>query len=639
MTVNQIVITAALLFIGGLCRGQGDSVNLNKYWAYRERLRNFIYVSPDFDEAGTNIPAERISEDSTTLAWDDGNGAFNHYLSVLATEYRLLKNAGKDYSQTTAHLYYALRSFERLDWVAESKYRADSSQQDGDLNGFFVRNDLDSGFWNKYKKGGTDEYFEQVNIVFGDRQQNSLDNCIHYLESFALINALVDNEYVDGTEINFRQLAKDNTRRIIGNMQQVDAPIPVVDIPGIDTPLADSLYSYTWYLKNPVTGEPIPDRYGSGLDGTMLYASYGFAQSANRILGTDEFGGMRFSRGINRVMLSNPITEIAIKLGVYLKTRLLPLPVKRYADLELSIVSPDWEIVLFDLYKDPEPIKILIFPPDTYIYIPTYITRFSRSKTWGTGWDDYKVRSLCATGNIDIVAGRSPYEVLVKKQRESSVFKYEHLPLIWSVVTNNFDEISEADLQYLRNLLDVAPPEGPYKFLRDGVIEYAQYEWSYATRLVWPEKLGGYSFNGYYNGLDYMLLHNLYTLARLSRPGLVEMTHDEGMETLADKKPKLPTNEASEKFEYIKSITSQPLGDALLVYPNPFQDVLHVDNRSLRELSRMELYTATGGRIEEVLSPPSPSIYLPPRELPEGIYFLKVIASDGEFSYFKVLKE
>jgi hypothetical protein len=140
----------------------------------------------------------------------------------------------------------------------------------------------------------------------------------------------------------------------------------------------------------------------------------------------------------------------------------------------------------------------------------------SACKNWNIGDDDYKMRSLCATGDIDIVAGKSPYEVLINKQRQDPVFKYEHLPLIWSVITDNFAYISSSDRQYIKDLLNCAPACGPYKF---SATEYGNEKWSSPTRLIWPERLGANDtdFLGYYNGLDYMLLHNLYWLANIKQ--------------------------------------------------------------------------------------------------------------------------
>lgn len=429
----KFLLIIIIYFISNNVFSQDDYMNLKKYWSYRERLKKYVYVSHNYTEPGTNIPAERISPDYSTLIWDDGNGAFNQYISVLATEYRLLKTYHQDYSQTIKELYYALKSFERLDTYADMEYRNPKVHKLGDLNGFFRRNDVDSLFWDKYKKGGSHSYFSQQFIDEGDTQQNSLDNCIHYLESFSLVNALVDNEIVDGKEINFKQIVKENTRRIIKNMYHPNDIIPFINIP-----LLDKLHFYSWYLRNPVTGELVPNKYGGGLDGTMLYASYGFKKIADNILQSEEFDEMRFSYEIYRILLLNPITEM--------------------------------------------------------------------------NFDDYKVRALCALGNINIIKELSPYRILIKKQKESKKYIYEQFPFIWSVIYDKTDMINNEERSYIKYLLDAAPFEGPYKILENDSLKYGNVNWSSESRLIWPENLNKNTNLGYYNGLDYMLLHNLYLL-------------------------------------------------------------------------------------------------------------------------------
>ena len=468
-----------------------QDTNEEKYWLYRERLKKFVYVSSNYDEAGTNIPAERISDDETTLYWDDGNGAFNHYLSVLATEYRLLKNQGKDYSQTIKELFYALKSFERLDKGAEPAFRPDHSSKPDALNGFFLRNDVNPDFWEKYKSGGSQSYFGQTIAAYDAALPNSLDNCIHLLESFSLINALVDTETVDGNKVDFKKLARDNTYRIINNMQHPNEPIPVVDFP-----VLKKTYAYTWYIKNTVTGEPVPMRFGSGLDGTMIYVSYGLKKAANRILEADTFTEMKFGYEVCKLILSNPVSEYQLQLSAKRKIGILPLPGIPYFEYAFSIISPE------------KTFTINLGMPAIGITVST------DSKTWNIGQDDYKVRSLCATGNMDIVKKMNPYQVLFKKQMESKIFKYEHFPLIWAVVTNNKSKVEDSNKNYIKNLLDSAPAEGPYKFFKNNGFQYGSYEWSSTSRLVWPESLGerNNKITGYFNGLDYMLLYNLYCL-------------------------------------------------------------------------------------------------------------------------------
>ncbi|HUW06789.1 MAG TPA: T9SS type A sorting domain-containing protein [Williamwhitmania sp.] len=686
-------IALILLLVSSNIYSQSPYQNLKKYWYYRERLKNFVYVSPNFDEAGTNIPAEIISPDKNTISWDDGNGALNQYISVLATEYRLLKNSHQDYSETIKSLYYALKSFERLDKTAESYYRANKEQFDSDLNGFFIRNDATPDFWTKYNKYGINPYFQHTSFDKGDNTQNSLDNCIHYLESFSLVNALVDDETINGININFKQLAQDNTKRILQNMYHPGDPQPIVPVPWIF-----DFYQYTWYLANPVNGGLIPNENGGGRDGTMLYASYGFSKAGNRILGYDAFNEMLFSYEISKALLSHPVGAKELQLGAYLRTTLLPLPLITYMDIVLSFGDE----TVFELIKYPKYIDIGIAK------IPCYVTDASLTNSWKI-LDDYKSRSLCATGDIDIVSGKSPYEVLIQKQNESPVYKYEHFPLIWSVSTNNFAYIKQEDRQYIRNLLDEAPECGPYKIANNNRLEYDDYEWSSPSRLIWPERLGENSFLGYYNGLDYMLLHNLYWLCNFRYPenqefhqyiGIPYMSIARNQITCSSPinsllfhvyliagntvslKPgfsaqakvgkgftaRIATNmtegEVPLNFQKVsltdyqqcsnnlvvnklqvlaKSMSSQNnslehSNQDISVYPNPFSKNINIQNSSSLEISRIEIYNTTGMLIKKVL-PVTDNLNFDLNDLQNGIYFLRVVYCNDSFTNVKIVKQ
>jgi hypothetical protein len=89
---------------------QTDQENLDKYWAYRDRLvRNFLKVGKEQSES-LPMAARRI--DFTTYAetddgilessfyWQDCNIYLGHHMAVLATEYKLLLNADQDTKQT-----------------------------------------------------------------------------------------------------------------------------------------------------------------------------------------------------------------------------------------------------------------------------------------------------------------------------------------------------------------------------------------------------------------------------------------------------------------------------------------------------------------------------------------------------------
>ena len=109
---------------------QTPQKNLEKYWNYRERLREkFIVISQNVEDEGVNIPAGDLY--SNEITWSDGNSIMSHYLSLLSTELYLLKNNGYDYSTTLKELYYAMLAMERLDLYSESHWR----KFKGKLNG------------------------------------------------------------------------------------------------------------------------------------------------------------------------------------------------------------------------------------------------------------------------------------------------------------------------------------------------------------------------------------------------------------------------------------------------------------------------------------------------------------------------
>ena len=160
---------------------QDQQTNLEKYWRYRDRLRNnFVVVDPNVEMPGVNIPIAEVwlscPKDANDppgeyrfIGTGDFNVEFNHYISILATEYRLLSNNGQDVTTTVTELLYAMLAFERIDAYAEMQYRKALNMQDkylnGDINGFFLRGDQSTKFFYQYKEHFFDyepHYFENL---------------------------------------------------------------------------------------------------------------------------------------------------------------------------------------------------------------------------------------------------------------------------------------------------------------------------------------------------------------------------------------------------------------------------------------------------------------------------------------------
>lgn len=119
-----------------------NQANLNKYWHLRHRLVNqFMAVGPN---AGESLPASGRNHNETGfLDWSETPRYVGWYLGVLATEYRLLKNNGQSTDRTLSELYYALRAVIRLDENAEKQWYPSSS---GEINGFLMRDDVPLDF-------------------------------------------------------------------------------------------------------------------------------------------------------------------------------------------------------------------------------------------------------------------------------------------------------------------------------------------------------------------------------------------------------------------------------------------------------------------------------------------------------------
>ncbi len=455
--MKKITILTIFLALYGFTYCQTES-NLSKYWFYRQRLKDkFILLSPN-NEQGTNIPA--ITIDGNTLRWDDGNSSFSHYLGILATEYRLLKNNDKNYTQTLRELKWALKAFDRLDETAEYHYGSSNN-----LNGFFLRDDVDLSFFDKYKKGGSQEHFNTSDFYSQFNNENlkemSQDNVWHLLEGLSLVKTLVDIENVDNETIDFPLWVQNIVYRVIRIMQHENQRYIKKYYLVI---FWEKIY-YSWYIENPVTGNLVSQGSGVDLD-NELWLSGGFAEAGNWITdyGKSQFPNLHYGLsnliaiGNFRTIFENRNGDFSVTLGLF-----------------------------------------------TYTY--------HTSKDW------YSVNSLSTiAGNI---ISNSYDELIYKRNNPIYYGPYDHSPLLYLVLHGKDNPnlnikgsaLYNSEKNYYLDLLNNAPRCGPYKILDNNEnLIYGSVDWSSSSRLVWPENLGENKDLGEYAGLDYMLLYNLYHL-------------------------------------------------------------------------------------------------------------------------------
>ncbi len=478
--------------------------NFNKYWWYRYRLQNDFMLIGDCQ--GCSIPAERrgpMWESQTSgdvlSFWADETSNLGYYIGVLATEYNLLQSSYVDVSKTKEELYYALKAVNRLDENAEYYYRlppppaANYSDppvpaSDGsDLNGFFIRSDIKGDFisntlehpknWEHFNSGKTSSNFV-VNHCRTSLTKDNFENDLPNVESMdQVINLMIGlslaAEYVTDSYngMDLSQEAKNITHRLIMHMKN-SSP-------------------FGWVVKNPVTD----DRVNLGADAWPY--SYGFAQAACNI----------------------------VKDPSDFFTAIEPFACGKYNDAMTVADFP-----LFQTMKD-------------FIYCPQGNSWLNNITLFGHHFEGavpcsgcqelYKAEALAAIGhsyyscypncyNPDLTINNT--NLFLSTQASST--KVEILPLLHQVLHGTGNHISD---NTYKSMLNSAPCVGPYNF---GNCNYGDWEWSAPVRWRQPEERGGgcpghesddpchSNFFGEYNGLDYMLLFNLFSMAKNSESDL-----------------------------------------------------------------------------------------------------------------------
>jgi hypothetical protein len=514
MTI-KFAITLLLIFFNILFVNAKDiDNNLDKYHHYRERLLNeFIVVSPNVEQFGVNIPAVDRKLDSADnvkwISWSDGNSNFHHWLGILATEYRLLKNNKQDYQQTLALLTYTMLALERLDLYAEYLLRKHHNKylvHEGDtlydylllpedINGFLLRDDVSLGFWRQYykhfkselgwyneKKDGTQRYRSVFQKGLIEKQGMSQDNIYQLLQSLAIVKQMLEPESIENIDVKFintiipkyltyKQIISQDTvyfcrwvenlaDRLVLHIRQGHPREEIVLKPFRGNwrarPSSHNIFaimSSRWYIMNPVTDTIV--REGSGEDMGVWMNSYGAAEAGNFLNPSKNYHYDNSEKGLSAYLFKSLV------------------------------------------FKNMRFLKHGGFP------IPDEI-------------DDYMFRTLASIADVNWDNNDYGLFHLLRDKRKK--YTYEHNALILFLLhKDKYKELYspgvsfyEEDKLWYHNLLNLAPKNGPTTDTR--VEDYHPY-WTSSSRLIWPNNDGRKTEVVWdYAGMDYMYLYNLYCL-------------------------------------------------------------------------------------------------------------------------------
>lgn len=147
--MRKTIITIVLFVFTLQGFPQDNYTNLIKYWSYRERLKYFVV--PGIGSAGLScvVTERRTLYPDEELGYADQTQHLGWYIGVLATEYKLLQIYGGDTRKTLKELYYAMEAYKRLDMCESMPFPLWDESIDK-LDGFFMRQDVPNDFCTNY---------------------------------------------------------------------------------------------------------------------------------------------------------------------------------------------------------------------------------------------------------------------------------------------------------------------------------------------------------------------------------------------------------------------------------------------------------------------------------------------------------
>jgi hypothetical protein len=169
---------------------QTEQENLDKYWHYRQRFNQyFMYVG---DKPGESlVVCTRNRGLKPQLCYGQHGVHFGYYLGVLATEYQLLmrNNQPKKADKTLEELYFALLAYEEQMDKCERYWNKEEC-----LDGFFIRENVPIDYLDTNSEIGK-IHFEALNTgLASENIWNADSGCMNGLENGkpAFVNGLYD---------------------------------------------------------------------------------------------------------------------------------------------------------------------------------------------------------------------------------------------------------------------------------------------------------------------------------------------------------------------------------------------------------------------------------------------------------------
>lgn len=479
-----------------------DWAAFNKYWGYRNRLVNDFLVRglgpPSCDQPnGYSLPAEATFINNADIQWSDATVDLGWYMGVLATEYQLLTAAGRPTESTLVELFYAMKAFERLDRKAERLFYPQNGYvncSDYYLNGLFVRDDVgensfleNNRFRDRYTVDGVfkveSDYKNSNNGVLKKNVYPSQDQIAHLFMGFALVKKCLGSATYQG--YNFRTNAMLFADKIASRLEGND---------------------WVGRLEN---GEV----YEHGNTFLDEFTALGVARAAEKITGQSYLLEIDEPNITGWNMYADLIygEDIMDIINFYNHVDFTSALIQSYA-----AVGSSWEYGIVPV-KTILPVPVLsvcfefgIIAYPCLIEIPVEMWSYQLNVPLvdvPLGWHPFELPDLVVNVTSERLAH---YGTNYSQQIFSLLHEYLH------------SESSTISNTTFIDMINSAPCNGPHHKPYYDQNDVGVNGWRAGNRFCRPLNADGWNdydttyTYGEFNGLDYMLLHNLYLLSRNS---------------------------------------------------------------------------------------------------------------------------
>ena len=544
LKINVLLI----IIISNATFAQTTTDNHRKYWWYKSRLNNdFVKVgigdgeSFPFNQRGSTSSGFTSPDVRSNMKIGDGTSTLGLYIAQLATEYALLVKHFQNTDKVKHELFCALNAFDRVDYKAEGA----TVNGTNTLNGFFVRDDIPKNFvFNNY------DHFNYYNTWDGnpshvlpwtvgpgnDPEPNTAESGDHGFHSncqtgmfktesswsgwaetgaglfaesqdqaydlllgLAFVNKFVGSSVTDGTaafpytgETSIREQARKQAKRIIDHIRDAKN---IADGSSCNGSLATG-----WHIKNPVncnnvsTGDNATT-YGYPLaEGESFITSDNYTMPMNNTLGVPT-GGSTYHNNYSQT------------IGFDVWNTLADVPIYNAGNQYLGMDSRAFNVNLAAICNC------------VYANIPAQFIQQTIS-TYVHGWFGvifgwiWKLVTIAINYTIPAsIQNITNSAISINAYTDEAPL--DHGPIAHALLHDLPAYVPNQNYSF-EYLINVAPCDGIYNFGSN----QSTYHWSSDNRCDHPNRrgtnptlLGTNSYpTGEYNGIDFMLYHNLYYL-------------------------------------------------------------------------------------------------------------------------------